>query len=217
MTLLPKLQPKSPPTFTRVRRQQAGQGEPSPPAIQRWVRQQRSRKLSARRKNMQFFSSDTQAWPRMRAESLGNVSPAEHRFLWAKRWRRSWKTDGLHRLPLVALLCLFLWLGTVWHWDRSLLAAVTLLIALLSGLFVWLLGVIALVPIVGPLIVKVLSLSIIWLLNAVGYLLSYIAIRRGYSRDVLTYRGLTIALIIGIILGYGLAKGLDSVAWLAHV
>ena len=209
MTLLPKLQPKSPPTFTRVRRHQAGQCEPSSPAIQPWVRQQRSRQLSARRKNTQFFSPVPQAWPRMRADSLGNVSPAEHRFLWVRRGRHSWKTDGLHRLPLVALLCLFLWLGTVWHWDRSLLAAVTLLIALLSGPLVWLLGVIALVPFIGPLIVKVFSLSIIWLLNAVGYLLSYIAIRRGYSRDVLTYRGLTIALIVGIIMGVGLATCIE--------
>jgi hypothetical protein len=35
-----------------------------------------------------------------------------------------------------------------------------------------------------------------------GYLVSFVAIRRGYSRDVLTYRGLTIALLVGIIIGY---------------
>jgi hypothetical protein len=63
-------------------------------------------------------------------------------------------------------------------------------------------GVVGLIPIVGPLIVKVLSLSVIWLLNAIGYIVSIIAIKRGYSKDVLTYRGLTIALIIGIIIGY---------------
>jgi hypothetical protein len=62
--------------------------------------------------------------------------------------------------------------------------------------------VIGLVPVIGPLVVKVLSLSIIWLLNAIGYIVSFVAIKRGYSKDVLTYRGLTIALIIGIIIGY---------------
>lgn len=35
-----------------------------------------------------------------------------------------------------------------------------------------------------------------------GILVSYIAIKRGYSKDVLTYRGLTIALITGIVIGY---------------
>jgi len=62
------------------------------------------------------------------------------------------------------------------------------------------------VPVIGPLVVKVLSIGFIWLLNAVGYLVAYIAIRRGYSKDVLTYRGLTIALIVGIVIGYLLGK-----------
>jgi hypothetical protein len=62
------------------------------------------------------------------------------------------------------------------------------------------------VPIVGPLLVKVLSLSIIWLLNAIGYLVSYIAIKRGYSKDVISYRGVTIALITGIVIGFVLAN-----------
>lgn len=120
-------------------------------------------------------------------------------------WGR-WQADWQHMLPLATGLLGLFWLGHVWHWDQSVLAAVTFLIALLSGLLLWLVGVIALLPIIGPLIVKVLSLSVIWLLNAVGYLLSYIAIRRGYSRDVLTYRGLTIALIVGIVVGFVLAK-----------
>ena len=72
--------------------------------------------------------------------------------------------------------------------------------------FVWLLGVIALVPVIGPVIVKILSIGFIWLLNAIGYLVSYVAIRRGYSKDVLTYRGLTIAVIIGIVIGFVLGK-----------
>jgi hypothetical protein len=55
-------------------------------------------------------------------------------------------------------------------------------------------------------LVKVLSIGFIWLLNAVGYVISYIAIKRGYSQDVLTYRGLTIALIVGIIIGYIIAQ-----------
>ena len=33
-----------------------------------------------------------------------------------------------------------------------------------------------------------------------------VAIRRGYSKDVLTYRGLTIALLVGIVIGYVVGK-----------
>ena len=44
------------------------------------------------------------------------------------------------------------------------------------------------------------------MLNAIGYAISVIAIRRGYSKDVLTYRGLTVALIVGIVIGYVAGK-----------
>lgn len=113
---------------------------------------------------------------------------------------RTWPLMTL--LVLVALVAVGLYLD----WDARVLAGVAVLIGLVSGLFVWLVGVIGLVPLIGPIIVKVLSFSFIWLLNAMGYLVSYVAIRRGYSRDVLTYRGLTMALLVGIVIGYIVAQ-----------
>lgn len=91
-----------------------------------------------------------------------------------------------------------------WHfgWHAKAVTTGVLIFAGLSHVFAWLLSIIALVPVIGPILVKVLSLSVIWLLNAVGYLVSYVAIKRGYSKDVLTYRGVTIALITGIVIGY---------------
>jgi len=86
--------------------------------------------------------------------------------------------------------------------DRKAIAGGAVVYGILTSALTWLVGVIGLIPIIGPLIVKILSIGVIWLLNAVGYLVSYIAIKRGYSKDVLTYRGLTIALITGIVIGY---------------
>lgn len=102
-------------------------------------------------------------------------------------------------------------IGLTWwafeeHVNTSVIAGSVLVVGLVSNAFAWLLGIIALVPVIGPLIVKLLSVGFIWLLNAVGYLVSFIAIKRGYSKDVLTYRGLTVAVIIGIIIGYVLGK-----------
>lgn len=97
-------------------------------------------------------------------------------------------------------------LGLYFDVDRGVIAGSVVAIGLISNAFAWLLGMISLVPVIGPVIVKVLSIGFIWLLNAVGYLVSYIAIRRGYSRDVLTYRGLTVAVIIGIVIGFVLGK-----------
>lgn len=109
-------------------------------------------------------------------------------------------------LPLWIVMGGLVWLGLHFNVDRSVIAGSVLAVGLLSNAFAWLLGLIALVPVIGPLIVKVLSIGFIWLLNAVGYLVSYIAIRRGYSKDVLTYRGLTVAVIIGVVIGFVLGK-----------
>ena len=109
-------------------------------------------------------------------------------------------------LPLWIVMGGMVWLGLYFKVDRSVIAGSVVAVGLISNAFAWLLGLVALVPIIGPIIVKVLSIGFIWLLNAVGYLVSYIAIRRGYSKDVLTYRGLTVAVIIGIVIGFVLGK-----------
>ena len=117
-------------------------------------------------------------------------------------WWRNWKV----MLPLWLVMAALVWLGLHFHVDGGVIAGGVFVVGLLSNAFAWLLGIIAVVPLIGPLIVKVLSIGFIWLLNAVGYLVSFIAIRRGYSKDVLTYRGLTVAVIIGIVIGYVMGK-----------
>lgn len=119
--------------------------------------------------------------------------------------RPIWKNYKV-MVPIWLGLLGLVWLGVYFGVDKGVIAGVIFLLGLLSNAFAWLLGMIALFPIVGPLIVKALSLSIVWILNALGYLVSFVAIRRGYSRDVMTYRGLTVALIVGIIIGYVVGK-----------
>jgi hypothetical protein len=116
--------------------------------------------------------------------------------------RGAWKW----MLPIVLVLAVLIFFGYRYHVDHKVIAGGTVVIGLLSGAFAWLVGMIGLVPIIGPILVKVLSIGFIWLLNAVGYVISYIAIKRGYSKDVLTYRGLTIALLTGIVVGYIIAQ-----------
>lgn len=112
--------------------------------------------------------------------------------------RGAWKV----MLPLSILLLVFIILAWHFNWHAKAVTAGVLLVGVASHVLVWVIGVIGLIPFIGPLVVKVLSLSFIWLLNAIGYLVSYVAIKRGYSKDVLTYRAVTIALITGIVIGY---------------
>lgn len=116
--------------------------------------------------------------------------------------RGAWKI----MLPVLALLIAGGLLAYHYHWDTKTTTAGAVLVGLYSGLVGWLLSVITLVPIIGPILVKILTMSFIWLLNAVGYLVSYIAIKRGYSKDVISYRSVTIALLVGIVIGYIVAQ-----------
>ena len=118
------------------------------------------------------------------------------------RWWRNAKV----MLPLWIVIGVLVALGIHYEVNARVIAGSVLLVGVLSNAFAWLAGLVMLVPVIGPVIVKVLSIGFIWLLNAIGYLVAFVAIRRGYSKDVLTYRGLTIALIVGIVIGYILAQ-----------
>jgi len=118
------------------------------------------------------------------------------------RRKASWKFMVPLWIALVALVVVSYYR----HWDANLVVGGALIVALLSNAIAWLAATIGLVPILGPLVVKILALPFIWLLNGIGYVISMVAIRRGFSRDVLTYRGLTIALIGGIVIGYVVGK-----------
>ena len=120
----------------------------------------------------------------------------------AGRWWWDWKVQA----PLWAAIVGLAWWALEHNVDKAVVAGSVVAIGLVTNAFAWLLALVSLVPIVGPLIVKALSLGFLWLLNAVGYLVSFIAIKRGYSKDVLTYRGLTVAVILGIVIGFVIGR-----------
>ncbi len=104
------------------------------------------------------------------------------------------------------LIALLVSLGIYFGVDTSIIAFVVLLVGIFGQAFAALIAWIGLVPIIGPIVAHVLSLPFIWLLNGVGYLVSIVAIKRGYSKEVLNYRVLTVTLLAGLTLGYILGK-----------
>jgi len=103
-------------------------------------------------------------------------------------------------------IVVFIVAGHFLHLKDAVIVVVVFIFGLLSQAFSGLVALIALVPIVGPLIAKVLMLPIFWLLNALGYIVSVVAIKKGYKRDVINYRLLTIAFLIGFGLGFIIAQ-----------
>ncbi len=90
--------------------------------------------------------------------------------------------------------------------DKKAITFLIIVFGIISQAFIGLLNLIALIPIIGPLIAKVLALPFYWLLNALGYFVSVVAIKRGFSKEVLNYRVLTIVFLVGIVVGFILGK-----------
>tara|TARA_B100000315_G_scaffold259181_1_gene314063 strand:- start:9571 stop:9996 length:426 start_codon:yes stop_codon:yes gene_type:complete len=86
--------------------------------------------------------------------------------------------------------------------DNKIIALTTITIGLLTKAFAGLGALIALIPIAGPLIIKIVTLPFFWLLNGLGYFVSIIAIKKGYNSEMINSRVLTIALLIGVLIGY---------------
>jgi len=61
--------------------------------------------------------------------------------------------------------------------DEKIIVFVTLVLGLFTQLFAGLGALIAMVPFIGPLIIKVLAIPFFWLLNGLGYFVGMIAIR----------------------------------------
>ena len=88
------------------------------------------------------------------------------------------------------------------QWDFRAITIITLLLGYITNVFTGLVALIGFIPIVGPLIVKVLTIPFFWLINSMGYFTSAYAIKKGYGRDIVQHRLMTFSLLIGIIIGY---------------
>lgn len=86
--------------------------------------------------------------------------------------------------------------------DKKLILFITFAFGIFTQLFVGLGSIIALIPIIGPLIIKVITIPGFFLLNAMGTIISGVAIKKGYSSQLAKGRIVTLALMIGIIIGY---------------
>ena len=113
-----------------------------------------------------------------------------------------------YRVAIIAwlLIVLLIEAGLYYRVDKSVVALAVLSVGVVGQAFGALVVWIGFIPLVGPMVAHVLSLTFLWLLNGVGYLVSILAIRRGYSKDVLNYRIITITLMFGITFGYVLGK-----------
>ncbi len=105
-------------------------------------------------------------------------------------------------LLLWVIIGVFVALGIKLGIDKKIIGISVAVFGFFTNAFAGLLTLIALVPIIGPLIIKVISLPLFWLLNGLGYILSAFAVKRGYAKEILNYRVLTVVFLLGIVVGF---------------
>ena len=98
----------------------------------------------------------------------------------------------------LAAICVALYYGI----DKKIILFVTFIISIFTQIFVGLGALVGMIPFIGPLIINVISIPVFWFLNAMGYVVSGVAIKKGYATELAKSRIVTLGLLIGIIIGY---------------
>ena len=104
------------------------------------------------------------------------------------------------------LIAFLIVMGVHYDVDEVIIGLVVVVVGLLGQAFAALVAWIGLIPLIGPFVAKILTIPFFWVLNGVGYLASIVAIRRGFTKDVVNYRNLTFVLLLGVTIGYVLGK-----------
>ena len=86
--------------------------------------------------------------------------------------------------------------------DQKFVVFSTVILGIFTQVFAGLGALIAMVPIIGPFLVKIITIPFFWLINALGHGVSIVAIRKGYSKELVKSRVLTVAILVGIVIGY---------------
>ena len=86
--------------------------------------------------------------------------------------------------------------------DEKIVVFSTLVLGIFTQVFAGFGALIAMIPIIGPILIKIVTIPFFWMINALGHGVSIVAIKKGYTNELVKSRVLTIALLIGIVLGY---------------
>ena len=109
-------------------------------------------------------------------------------------------------LLIWGIIILALYIGVHFGMDKKIMTLVVIVFGIFTQAFVGLLEIIGIIPTIGPIIVKIASLPAIWITNALAYLVTLIALRKGAKMDVMKSRVLVVSFISGIVIGFILGK-----------
>jgi len=92
--------------------------------------------------------------------------------------------------------------GNQYGINQRIVILITLVLGTFTQIFSGITSLVAIIPFFGPFILKVISIPIFYILNAMGWVVSAVAIKKGYVNELSKSRTITLALLVGIIIGY---------------
>ena len=101
-----------------------------------------------------------------------------------------------------AILALIIALAINYGIEKKIIIFIAFIISVFTEAFVGIGAIIAAIPLIGPMIIKIITIPVFWIFNAMGTLVSGVAIKKGYATELARGRILTLALLIGMIVGY---------------
>ena len=123
-------------------------------------------------------------------------------------WRRVCCLLVRSRKTIFVLVALLLFVVLAQHFglDKKAIVLVVVFFGYITQVFGALVGLVALIPVIGPPIAGIISLPFFLIVNAIAYLVTLFSLRRGYAKDVVDSKVMVTTLLVGIIIGYALGK-----------
>ncbi len=100
------------------------------------------------------------------------------------------------------ILALIITLAINYGIEKKIIIFIAFIISVFTEGFVGIGALVAAIPLIGPMIIKIITIPVFWIFNAMGTLVSGLAIKKGYATELAKGRILTLALLIGMIVGY---------------
>ncbi|MBI5206591.1 MAG: hypothetical protein HY934_02260 [Candidatus Firestonebacteria bacterium] len=121
------------------------------------------------------------------------------------------KSSRLTKIILLwFVLVLIIVLAYIFKLNKKIFTSIIILYGLVTPIFTGIIATlsvwIAAIPWIGPLLIKIISLPMYWLLNGIASLWSIIFVAKGESKKAVDARILTIVFFVGFLLGYVLGK-----------
>jgi hypothetical protein len=119
---------------------------------------------------------------------------------------RSFFSPSRRNVVVWVVIATVIVVGWTLNLSKGLLAVIFLIGGLFTQAFTFVVSLIAVIPVFGPILVSILTWPVLFIIKGMTFIMTYFAIRRGYGRDIIRANVLASTFFVGILLGFILGR-----------